>query len=253
MILDRVHPGPTGTLLIRPLTAHDELVRCVELQRMVWGYSDLDVMPVRVFVFLRQIGGLVLGAYDGDTLVGFVNSVPGADARGVYWQSHMLAVLPERQNRGIGTMLKRAQREQATAHGARAIRWVFDPLRPKNGYVNLVKLGAIGTGYLVNHYGASSSPLHRLDERDLVVAEWQLAGPAVPLAGETRTIAIPEDVWRLDRACSGTLRATQLRVRTAFLGCLADGFVATGLERDGDGWAYVLHRRIDEAAIPVGA
>ena len=47
------------------------------LQLEVWGYSDGDVIPRRVFIVAQRIGGQVLGAFDGDTIVGFAMSLPG--------------------------------------------------------------------------------------------------------------------------------------------------------------------------------
>ena len=68
------------------------------LQLEVWGYSDGDVIPRRVFVVAQKIGGQVLGAFDGETIVGFAMSLPGYRDGRAYLHSHMLAVLPEYRN-----------------------------------------------------------------------------------------------------------------------------------------------------------
>ncbi len=51
---------------IRPLTTIPEFEQCMALQREGFGWSDADLMPVRFFVVTHHVGGLVLGAYEGE-------------------------------------------------------------------------------------------------------------------------------------------------------------------------------------------
>src|SRR5882762_4280966 len=104
-------------LEIRSLTGLEEFERCVVLQLEVWGYSDGDLIPRRVFLVAQRIGGHVLGAFDGDTMVGFAMGLPGYRNGHSYIHSHMLAVLPEYRNAGIGRTLKLAQRDDALSRG----------------------------------------------------------------------------------------------------------------------------------------
>src|SRR3954467_3165971 len=102
---------------IRPLTELSELEKCVDLQREVWRAADIDLIPARMFVTDNRIGGLVLGAFDQGRLVGFLNAMPGIRDGMSYWYSHMLAVLKEYWNSGIGGRLKLAQRDAARQRG----------------------------------------------------------------------------------------------------------------------------------------
>jgi predicted GNAT superfamily acetyltransferase len=237
-----------GLVAIRPLTTVDQFAGCVELQRAVWGWTDLDLMPVRLFVVAHHVGGVVLGAYDGDRLIGFVNCLPGVRGGRVHWYSHMMAVLPAFQDRGVGTALKLAQRQHALSCGVFTIEWVFDPLQAKNAYLNVVKLGAVIPRYSVNHYGASSSPLHSGLETDRVLAEWRLTGPLPRWGTETRRITIPADIDALKATERSTARSIQLGVRAAFLEHLEACFVATDFERTASGCAYILRRPADGEA-----
>src|ERR1700678_1485682 len=106
--------GPQTEIHIQPLTSLEHFERCVVLQLEVWGYSDGDVIPRRVFVVAQRIGGQVLGAFDGDTLVGFAMSLPGYRDGKSYLHSHMLAVLPQYRNLGIGRRPKLDQRDDAS-------------------------------------------------------------------------------------------------------------------------------------------
>src|SRR6185312_17076489 len=107
----------TPQVRVAALTELSEFDRCVDLQLAVWGYSDGDVIPRRVFLVAERIGGVVLGSYIGDVMVGFAMGLPGFRNGHAYLHSHMLAVLPEYRNYGIGRTLKLAQREQAIAKG----------------------------------------------------------------------------------------------------------------------------------------
>src|SRR4051812_49004223 len=113
---------------IRPIGEFAELERCVELQREAWGLADVEIIPVRMLITQNRVGGLVLGAFDGTRLVGFLNAMPGIRDRRPYWYSQMLAVQNEYRNRGIGVDLKLAQRHHALERGIRLIEWTFDPL-----------------------------------------------------------------------------------------------------------------------------
>src|SRR5579864_9517922 len=148
-------------ITIRRLHAFHEMQLCVTLQREVWGFSDLDIVPEAVFAVAAKTGGQVLAAFDDAKAVGFALAVPAFREQQSYLHSHMVAVLPEYQNRGIGRRLKLAQRDDALQRGLDLIEWTFDPLETRNAHFNIACLGAIVRRYIPDLYGASSSPLHR--------------------------------------------------------------------------------------------
>ena len=51
-------------IVIRECRGFEELQACVDLQIEVWGYSDGDVIPRRVFLVAQKIGGQAIGAFD---------------------------------------------------------------------------------------------------------------------------------------------------------------------------------------------
>src|SRR5208337_2468443 len=104
-----------------------------ELQKEVWGFENRDLIPLVQLVAANQAGGMVIGAFDGDTLVGFAYGFLGCVAGSLALHSEMLAVKPGYRNLGIGYKLKLAQRERALAQGIiRRITWTFDPLQSLN-------------------------------------------------------------------------------------------------------------------------
>ena len=86
-----------GELQIRQCTTFEDYSACIDLQREVWGFDDLDITPLRSFVIARRGGGFTLGAFDEKgRLVGFAHALPAFDQKNqAYYYSQMLAVLPE--------------------------------------------------------------------------------------------------------------------------------------------------------------
>src|SRR5262249_13342426 len=149
--------------------------------------ADIELLPVRLFVVANKVGGHAFGAFDGDRMVGFLLAIAGLKPGGYsYLHSHMLGVLPEYRDYGLGRRMKLAQRDEAIARGVELVDWTFDPLELRNAYFNIERLGAIVRRYVENQYGTTSSPLHGGLPTDRCTAEWWIKSPRVGaiLAGE---------------------------------------------------------------------
>ena len=166
-------------VIVRLLSTDNEMQACVRLQQPVWQSSELEVVPHHIFIVAQRIGGQVLGAFEGSQMLGFVLAFPGVRTGRIYLHSHMTAVLPEHQNRGIGRQLKLAQRDDALARGIDLIEWTFDPLQLRNAYFNIVRLGVIVRQYLPNVYGRTTSSLDAGLPTDRLVAQWWIREPDV--------------------------------------------------------------------------
>jgi len=230
---------------IHPLTTLDHFERCVVLQLEVWGYSDGDVVPRRVFLVAQRIGGQVIGAFDGDTIIGFAMALPGYRDGYPYLHSHMLAVLPEYRNAGLGRRLKLAQRDDAIARGFHLMEWTYDPLEIKNAHLNIARLGAISRRYQPDFYGPSSSPLQGGLPTDRLYAEWWLNSPRVAnlLNGEPQSlhsverITVPQAIyqWKQDAQRRSLAQELQTSNRKALQAAFSRGLAVVGYERDSDG------------------
>ena len=64
---------------IRPLSTHEEICAVEQLQREVWGLPDVEVVPLHVLLTAAKNGGLLLGAFDGETLGRLRLWLPRAD------------------------------------------------------------------------------------------------------------------------------------------------------------------------------
>jgi len=251
--------GSDGSFRIASVTKLADYERCVELQLAVWGYSDGDLIPKRVFIVANAIGGQVIGAFDRDVMVGFAMALPGVRDGKPYLHSHMLAVLPEYRNAGLGRRLKMAQREDALARGVDLMEWTFDPLEIKNAHLNIARLGAIARRYMPDFYGPSTSPLQGGLPTDRLVAEWWLRSDRVRRAlGEgtaeaerqnaasglvtdntIEQVTVPRAVtdWKQNPDERKLAESLQTRNRLALESAFARGLAITGYRRspEGDG------------------
>ena len=237
--------SPQSNIHIQPLTTLEHFERCVVLQIEVWGYSDGDVIPRRVFVVAQRIGGQVIGAFEGDTLVGFAMSLPGYRDGKPYLHSHMLAVLPQYRNAGIGRRLKLAQRDDAIARGFDLMEWTFDPLEIRNAHLNIARLGVIVRRYQPDFYGPSSSPLQGGLPTDRLYAEWWLRSDRVAgmLRGEAppteiiERVTVPHTIyqWKQDAQQRSLARALQSSNHEALESAFRRGLAVIDYEVDAQG------------------
>jgi predicted GNAT superfamily acetyltransferase len=163
----------------RDLTSLDDFAAVVELEREIWGPGYDDVVPVPILAITVKRGGILIGAFEEDRLVGFVYSIPGIKHdKPTHW-SHMLGVIAEYRSAGLGRDLKLLQRGRAVSMNLELIEWTYDPLQAANAHLNFAKLGVVVDEYEENVYGESASPLHRGNPTDRFVAEWWIQTPHV--------------------------------------------------------------------------
>jgi predicted GNAT superfamily acetyltransferase len=100
---------------IRDLTEIDEFRQVVGLEKAIWGYTDEgDLVTVPVFIFTVHRGATLIGAFDGERMIGFAYAVVGMKQGKPMMWSHMAGVLSEFRG-GVGFKLKLAQRQRALA------------------------------------------------------------------------------------------------------------------------------------------
>jgi predicted GNAT superfamily acetyltransferase len=192
------------------MTISVESVKSVEgcehfraLQRLVWGGEADDMVPNHVTVTVLKNGGALLGAYDDggpEECGGMVGAVfwwigYGPDTEGVARFkicSHMAGVLPAWQGKGIGLMLKLAQRDLVLDQGLTDwVTWTYDPLQRVNAVFNLHRLGASCRSYLRNLYGMMRDALNAGSPSDRFQVDWSLRSERVVAAVSGRRL-LPE-------------------------------------------------------------
>jgi predicted GNAT superfamily acetyltransferase len=185
-------------IVIRALESPEEMLQAEELQRQVWGEGETDILPVHLLLAVSHHGGVVIGAFDGKELVGLVVGFLGADTESpdrvamarLEHYSHILGVLPEYRSRGIGYLLKVAQRQAVQAQGVRLITWTYDPLLSLNAQLNIRQLGAVCSRYVQDAYGEMRDALNVGQSSDRFVVDWWITSRRVTsrLAGARKPL-----------------------------------------------------------------
>jgi len=236
-------------LTIRECTSIDDLSKCVELQREAFALPEIEISPVRHLVVTRSAGGFILGAFINTELVGFVLSVPAYLKGQRAYYSHMTAVRSGHQSYGIGARLKWAQRERSLVEGVKYIKWTFEPVKARNAYFNLEKLGAIVREYAEDYYGIDYDTSSEAGEAvglasDRLFAEWELDSPKVVALSEGKvfthdadpaaTISITNDWSTLVNEDPKQALREQMRIRTEFTDAFSKRLVARAFLRARD-------------------
>ncbi len=168
---------------VRELKDPQEFYQAINVQKSAWRTNDCctNVTPPPDLIATARNGGLVLGAFDNNRLIGFSYAFIGRDSQGYYLYSHQTGVIEEEKYKGIGFQLKLAQMKWAIKQGFDRIKWTFDPLQSLNSYFNITKLGVIVREYHENFYGEMNDVINRNLPTDRAVAEWYIKSRRVEL------------------------------------------------------------------------
>lgn len=161
-------------ILYRIVDDVESLKQVVALEIAVWGLEAVDAVPTSIMRALAHTGGLIVGAYDGQQLVGMALAFPSIYKNELVMWSHMAGVDKPYQSRGIGYELKRFQADWARERGYKHIGWTFDPLQRGNASFNLAQLGAHAVEYKVNFYGDMTDDINKGMPSDRIVALWDI-------------------------------------------------------------------------------
>lgn len=244
---------------IRLLLTSAEFEQGSALLAEVWGTGrEASPLSADLLRSLSHAHGCVLGALDGDRVVGLVVGVSG-EPMSLTTYSLIAAVAGPYAGHGIGRALKLAQRVWALERGARSMAWTYDPLVRRNAHFNLSRLGGEFTEYLRSFYPPMHDAVNRDDIPDRLLVTWELGGrlgtasrhgeadqgtpvllgcdtdggPLLRIAetaddrGQVRAALawIPPDIEQLRRSDPDLARRWRLAMREAIEAALADGLV----------------------------
>ncbi len=205
---------PAGAVQVREPQGPAQLRALEDLQIRVWGAGEREVVPASHIRAVQHAGGLVLGAYVDDELVGFAYGFPalphGPWERGNGLHSHMVAVRPGRRGAGVGRILKWAQRTWCLERGLGWMTWTFDPVQGGNARLNFHHLGVRSREYLVDFYGTMPGDLGGGQPSDRLVAHWDLEAQEVAQRAERFAMGLapepaplPAGAWVVRRRPDG--------------------------------------------------
>ncbi len=271
---------------VRELKFPGEFAQAERVQKSAWGMGDLMVTPKEIMIAMATNGGLALGAFKGEEMVGMNIAFPGYGSGKSYLYSHMTGVAREYQSKGIGSLLKKRQKEIARERGFDLAAWTFDPLIARNAYFNFSKLGVISRVYFLDYYGPMNDSINSGLETDRFFAESFVRSDIVErlrvrvkpqlkeayfavttrvgddyvqcsdweanLENPVTLVDIPRDIVRIKRLSLEDAKRWRLATRELFLLYFRAGFTALDLIRRGKDFGYVLFRaKIPRTISPV--
>ena len=192
---------------IRLLDTPEDLHLVEELQRAVWPGSETDIVPMHMMITVVHNGGLVLGAFEGEKIIGFVYGFPGLeetpDGPRPKHCSHQMGIHPDYRDSGIGFTLKRAQWQMVRHQGLDHITWTYDPLLSRNARLNISKLGAVCSTYRRSEYGEMRDGLNAGLPSDRFQVDWWINSRRV----DKRLSKNPRPTLTMEHVARSGLRA----------------------------------------------
>lgn len=267
----------SNTIQIHEIVEEKHIRAAEQLQKEVWEIPDLDVVPMTQMIAAQHAGGVLIGAFDGDLMVGFAYGFVGLEDGKMTHHSHMVAVKKEYRGRNIGYRLKLVQRGLVIAQGITEMTWTFDPLRSQNANFNFTRLGVICDSYLPDLYGSeATSSLHqngtdrlwvswRLKSKPVIErleSQWTTGEPPraesivsvtendIPnftefsgTSAKAVSIEIPAKIGEIERRDKKLAAEWRTATRQAFLGAFSAGFFVSDFVRTDEAGRYYLLRK----------
>ena len=256
----------SGRVVIRELRNPEEYQETIDVAKAAWRFADRVLSPTSDLIAATHAGGMTAGAFEGRRMLGFVFGLPRTNLGESAQHSHLLAVRPVAQGRGLSVKLKLFQRSWCLERNIRVVTWTYDPFLIKNAKLNIGRLRATVRNFLPNFYGPMGGIYGNLPT-DRFEVTWRLDdpevaaaaaggnppaipdGPAVPLASPGRmpdapVVALPfpagaPGIYRTDH--DGTLRARR-RFASAAKELFAHDFEVRGVAIRDSGPVYLLTR-----------
>ncbi|MGE7930751.1 GNAT family N-acetyltransferase [Lysinibacillus xylanilyticus] len=154
---------------IQKVMAPTEIEEVQSLNESIWGSQAI---PSHQLLAAVQNGGLILGAYLDEKLIGFNYCFVGYRDGKMYLHSHMIGVEKTYREQGVGELLKHAQQEYAKEHGFQLVIWLFDPLEAYMANLSFLKLNAFSFQYENDYYGPLKDDFNEGLPSDRIVVEW---------------------------------------------------------------------------------
>ena len=238
-------------LHFRRVRTRSDFEQCERLQREVFGVSEHDQASFSIMVIIPKTGGEVLGAFDSQRMVGYIQGYGGYVNGQPRLISDLMAVEPEYRG-GLGYALKILQAAVTLEAGFEEMVWTVDPLRAANARLNFERLGAHSSEYVENLYGDDfAEGLYGGMPSDRLVVTWPLTSERVrqrllsgyqPLGPDALAgvpdyndhaparvrVAIPSDIDTLLAHDAEDALIRRYRVRAALESAFANGYTITG-------------------------
>ena len=166
-------------IIYKKLVSTEDFIQCVELQRDLFGLSDVDIVsPLIMQLIAREDPsmGIILGAYsieeEKEKLVGFILTMATFQEKSIY--GAIIGVKPNFRNQGLGINLFLKFREIAIRKNIDIFYGVFEPLEMKLARLYFNRLGFHGIRYQHDPSNERGKTEKGFVPSDKILLKWDL-------------------------------------------------------------------------------
>ncbi len=161
--------------VIRSMDRKEDFTECESIQKTISPLNEVGIVPGYMMELIGKHGGISLGTYEEDKLIGFSFAFPAYTRKnGYYLFSDTMGLYPPYQKRSLGFAMKQEQCRQGIEKGAKKIVWTYDPLLGQNANLNIRKLGGIVNRYELEKYNEVSTSIGVNIPADRFYLQWQI-------------------------------------------------------------------------------
>jgi predicted GNAT superfamily acetyltransferase len=183
---------------VKEIDNKEDFKECERIQRELPQLSEVGTVPAYLLELTTCHGGLTLGLYMNERLIGFSFSVAAYRKEiGYYLFSDSMGFYKNYQRKSLGYLLKQVQYQVALEKGVKKIFWTYDPLLGPNGNINIRKVGGMVFCYELDRYSLINTNSGLQIPADRFLLEWRIQTKRV----ENRMIyrKIPENYVKREK------------------------------------------------------
>jgi predicted GNAT superfamily acetyltransferase len=218
---------------VKEIDNKEDFKECEKIQRELPQLGEVGVVPAYLLELTTSHGGLTLGLYMNEHIVGFSFSVAAyTKEKGYYLFSDSMGFYKNYQRKSLGFLLKQVQYQVAKEKGAKRIYWTYDPLLGPNANINIRKVGGMVHQYELDRYSLVNTSSGICIPADRFLLDWSIQTKRV----ENRMIGhqIPEKMLELKKLPFCVNRTIPVLIHTSSKSILVreNAELFLGLEKD---------------------
>jgi predicted GNAT superfamily acetyltransferase len=218
---------------VKEIDNKEDFKECEKIQKELPQLGEVGVVPAYLLELTTSHGGLTLGLYMNERIVGFSFSVAAyTKDKGYYLFSDSMGFYKNYQRKSLGFLLKQVQYQVAKEKGAKRIYWTYDPLLGPNANINIRKVGGMVHQYELDRYSLVNTSSGICIPADRFLLDWSIQTKRV----ENRMIGhqIPEKMLELKKLPFCVNRTIPVLIHTSSKSILVreNAELFLGLEKD---------------------
>lgn len=162
-------------IYIKEIDNQDDFKECEKIQRELIQLNEVGIVPAYLLELSSAHGGLTLGLYLNDKVIGYSFSLAAySKDRGYYLFSDAMGFYRNYQRKSLGYIMKQVQYQIAKEKGVKKIFWTYDPLLGPNANINIRKVGGTVCEYELDRYSLINASSGVVIPADRFLLDWSI-------------------------------------------------------------------------------